>query len=288
MSVAKARAVKAILFALDGPASSDPRMAGLSLFRLALYDQPALRYCFVNLLQWGIRDILVVGPGAQLMPILGDGAGYGMRISYVDPPEVFDLFGILQQYAKFLEGESVCLMSAHNFFWGAELADVENPGGGAKILAQRVVGREHYSVLEMDSLPWRVPDLGFYAQGLLEVASKLSSSGSLSLDLEVLNRRYADENRLEVVRVGGEVVWCDLQDWDSLWEAARQAEAWEEMTTSKAACLEEVALHTGIINAEQGAALFERYAPGLYREYLKGIFISAGIWPEEERGLRLV
>lgn len=263
-------------------------MAGLSLFQLALHDQPALRYCFVNLMQWGIQDILVIGPGSNLMPILGDGAAYGLRISYIDSPETFNLFQILQEYTAFLQRDLVCLMSAHNFFWGADLPEVGNLCGGAKIMAQRVVGREHYSVLEIDSLPWRVPDLGFYAPGLLEVAGKLKSHGSLSLDLEVLNRHYADENRLEVVRVGGEVVWCDLRDWDSLWEVGRQAEAWEEMTTSKAACLEEVALHTGLISADQGVALYERYAPGLYREYLKGVFINAGIWPEEERGLRLV
>ncbi len=280
--------MKALLFAQNGPASSDPRLAGLSLFQLALYDQPALRYCFVNLMQWGIQDIVVIGPGAQLMPILGDGAAYGVRVSYIDPPQVFDLFHTLQKYAKLLESDQVCLMSAHNFFWGADLTEVANLREGAKILAQRVVGREHYSVLEIDSLPWRVPDLGFYAPGLLEVASKLTSRGSLSLDLEVLNRQYADENRLEVVRLGGDVVWCDLQDWDSSWDAARQAEAWEEMTTSKAACLEEVALRSGWISAEQGAVLYESYGPGLYREYLRALFISAGIWPEEERGLRLV
>lgn len=273
---------------MNGLTSSDPRMAGLSLFQLALHDQPALRYCFANLMQWSIQDILVIGPGASLMPILGDGSAYGLRIAYADSPGNFDLFQTLRDYTKFLEGQQVCLMSAHNFFWGAGLTEVDNLRGGAKILAQRVVGREHYSVLEMDSLPWRVPDLGFYAPGLLEVAGQLQSSGSFSLDLELLNRRYADENRLEVVRVGGEVVWCDLQDWDSMWEVARQAEAWEEMTNSKAACLEEVALQLGLLSAEQAVTLYDRYAPGHYRDYLKGIFVQAGIWPEEERGLRLV
>ena len=280
--------MKAILFALDEFAAADPRTAGLSLFQFPLYDQPVLRYAFGNLMNWNVRDILVVGPGAKLMPILGDGSDYGLRIAYMDAPAQFDLFSLLQQHARFFGDDQICLMSAANVFWGPELAEVEVLRGGAKIFAQQVLGYEHYSKLEIDSQTWRVPDLGFYEPAMLEVARGLTSSGSLSLDLELLNRDYAEKERLEVVRVGEEIIWCDLRDWDSLWLASCQVAGWEQMLGSKAACLEEIAMNKGWISHAHAESLFERYQPGLYREYLKSVFVASGIWPEEEKGLRLV
>lgn len=284
----KRPAVKAILFALDESTAADPRTAGLSLFQFPLYDQPALRYAFANLMNWNVRDILVVGPGARLMPILGDGSDYGLRIAYTDAPSPFDLFAILQQHAKFFADDQICLMSAANVFWGPELGEVDVLRGGAKILAQQVTGHEHYSKLEIDSQTWRVPDLGFYEAAMLEVARGLTSSGSLSLDLELLNRDYAEKERLEVVRIGEEVIWCDLRNWESLWIASCQVAGWEQMLGSKAACLEEIALGKGLIGQAHAESLFERYQPGLYRDYLKLVFVANGIWPEEEKGLRLV
>lgn len=286
--MAKRICVKALLFALDEPACSDPRVTGLSLFQLPLYDQPALRYAVYNLMNWNVREIVVIGPGSRLMPVLRDGSDYGLNIAYLDPPAPLDLFVLLQEHRKFLADGSVCLMSAANFFWGPELLPLDVLSGGAKIFAQQVPGYEHYSKLEIESQTWRVPDLGVYEPAVLDLVGSLKSTGSLSLDLELLNRHYAQEDRLEVVRLGEEVVWCDLRDWDSWWTTCCQMAGCEQMLGAKIACLEELALHRGLISPAQAEALYERYRPGSYRDYLKSLFETAGIWPQPEKGLRLV
>jgi glucose-1-phosphate thymidylyltransferase len=280
--------VKAILFAHDEPVQADRRLPAAGLFELPLYDQPALQYAIANLISWGIRQIQIVGPATRLKRVLDDGLDYGIHLSYTNSTKKFDLFSLLQKNADWIEGQSLCLMSAHNFFWGDSLSLAEQPTGTATVVAKRVSGYEQYSWLEIDGQPWRVPDLGFYHPDVVEVSRSLRSSGSLTLDLELLNRYYAGLERLEVVRWGGEVVWCDLRDLDSLWPAAQQACAWEEMTESKAACLEELALHMGLIDVAQALKLYEEYPPGRYRDYLGKAFVACGIWAEEQRGLRLV
>lgn len=280
--------MKAILFVTEDANPSDRRMPAVSLFELPLYDQPALQYSIANLMSWSIREILILGPVTRLKRVLGDGADYGLSLTYANLPKRFDLFALLQQHATWLEGGTICCMSAHNFFWGESPSIADQAGGGATIVAKRVPGFENYSWLEIDSQPWRVPDLGFYHPSVLEIARQMKSARSLSLDLELLNRFYAANDRLQVVRLGGEVAWCDLQDLESLWSASRQAAGWEEMTECKAACLEEAALHMGLIDAVQAVNLYQQYPPGSYRDYLARAFVASGIWPEEQRGLRLV
>lgn len=280
--------MKAILFAHDEPVQADRRLPAASLFELPLYDQPALQYAIANLMSWGIRQILIVGPAVRLRRVLEDGQNYGISISYSNPTKKFDLFSLLHKNADWVEGQSLCLMSAHNVFWGDSLNLTEPAIGTATVVAKRVSGYEQYSWLEIDGQPWRVPDLGFYHSDVLEVARSMKSLGSLSLDLELLNRHYAGLDRLEVIRWGGEVVWCDLRGLDSLWPAAQQACAWEEMTESKAACLEELALHMGWIDVAQALRSYEEYPTGRYRDYLAKAFVACGIWAEEQRGLRLV
>ena len=280
--------MKAILFANDEPEQSDRRMPPLGLLELPLYDQPALQYPIANLMSWGIRQILVLGPAPKLKRVLGDGSDYGLSLSYVSPAKKFDLFSLLQKHEEWIQGESLCLMAAHNFFWGDGLSVAEQMPGAATIVAKRMPGYEDYRWLALDGQPWRVPDLGFYHPSVVEVSRNFKGTGSLSLDLEILNRHYAGQERLEVVRWGGEVSWCDLRNLDSLWQIAHQAAAWEEMTETKAACLEEFALHMGLIDAHRAVQLYDEYPPGRYRDYLARVFVAGGIWPEEQRGLRLV
>lgn len=280
--------MKAILFVGDESAGGDRRMPPVSLFQLPLYDQPAWQYPIANLMSWSIRDFLVVGASSKLRQFLGDGVDYGLSIAYANKPKRFDLFALLQQKGDWIGSESICLMSAHNFFWGESLSIAEQVSGAATIVAKRMPGYENYSWLELEGQPWRVPDLGFYHPSVVEVAGQLKTVGSLSLDLELLNRHYAAHDHLQVVRLGGEVAWCHLQDLESLWNASRQAAAWEEMTECKPACLEEIALHMGLIDAAQAVNLYQEYPPGSYRNYLARAFVACGIWPEEQRGLRLV
>ena len=279
--------MKALLFVTQDGGPTDRRMPGTHLLQLPLYDQPAFQYSVANLVSWGIREILVLGAPAGLRVLLGDGADYGLNIAYKPLPKRFNLFALLQNHSKWIANQAVCLMSAHNCLWGENLS-IAYPAEGATILAKRVSGFESYSWLEIDSKPWRVPDLGFYQPSVLERTRTMSSAGSLSLDLELLNRSYAAQERLQVLRLGGEVAWCDLHDWDTLWQASHQAAAWEKAAECKAACLEEIALHLGLIDAEQAAKLYHQYPPGSYRNYLARMLVATGIWPEEQRGLRLV
>lgn len=288
--------MKAVLFLVDPGFRENPLAGSLNLFQAPLYDQPAVFYCLSNLMEWWFREILVVGDSqtlAGVQALLGDGSQFGIHLEYQRSSKPGSLLSILGKLGAFIGDAPVCVMLGNNFFWGESLQSFFSaPPPGARIFCSQGQTCEEYGVLQFQDengqeTTWRVPDLAYYDPGVVSLARKLQSSGNPSHDLELLNRHYAALERLEILRWGREMRWFDVRDLTSLWRAARQVEDIELMTEQKVACLEEVAVHAGLIDAAQCGALCERHPPGAYREYLKRMCIRCGLLPEEPRGLRL-
>ncbi|MFN8611286.1 MAG: hypothetical protein U0931_27325 [Vulcanimicrobiota bacterium] len=288
--------MKAVLFLVDPGFRQDPLAGSPSLFNLPLYDQPVFMYCIANLMEWFFRDILVVGDAATLngvQPLLGDGSHFGLNLEYQRSSRPGSLLSVVSRLGGYVDQGPVCLMLGHNFFWGESLQGFFSvPPSGARIFCSQAQSCEAYGVLRFQDengqeTSWRVPDLAFYDSSLVALAKKLQTSGDPSHDLELLNRHYAALERLEILRWSRDMRWFDVRDLASLWRAARQVEEIELMTEQKVCCLEELAVHTGLVDAGQCGQLCERHPPGPYREYLKKMCIRCGLLPEEPRGLRL-
>lgn len=288
--------MKAVLFLVDPDFREDPLTGNLNLFQTPLYDQPMVFYCLSNLMEWFFREIMLVGDGptlTSLQKLLGDGSQFGIHLEYQRSPKPGNLLSVLSKLGDYVGQTPVCLMLGHNFFWGENLQGFFSaPPAGARIFCSQGQTCEQYGVLRFQDekgqeSAWRVPDLGFYDPGVIALAKKLHSTGNPSHDLELLNRHYAAQERLEILRWGRDMRWFDVRDLATLWRAARHVEDIELMTEQKVCCLEELAVHTGLIDAAQCGALCERHPPGSYREYLKKMCIRSGLLPEEPRGLRL-
>jgi glucose-1-phosphate thymidylyltransferase len=288
--------MKAILFLVDPDFREDPLTGNLNLFQTPLYDQPMLFYCLSNLMEWFFRQIMLVGDGhtlTGLQKLLGDGSQFGIQLEYQRSPKPANLLTVLAKLGDYVRDTPVCLMLGHNFFWGENLQGFFTAApAGARIFCSQGQSCEQYGVLRFQDekgqeTSWRVPDLGFYDPSVISLAKRLHSTGNPSQDLELLNRHYAALERLEILRWGRDMRWFDVRDLATLWRAARQVEEIELMTEQKVCCLEELAVHTGLVDAAQCGALCERHPPGPYREYLKKMCIRSGLLPEEPRGLRL-
>lgn len=259
------------------------------IFELPLYDQPALHYCIANLVDWGASQILLIGGASSLEAarrLLGDGSRYGeLLLEYQICERPTALVECLTKCGQGHKGQPICIMLAHNFFFGPGLPKgCEDIFGGGRIFAHPA-NREHYARLEFSSevgnSSWRVVDMAIYEAGVTDFAASLTSTGNASQDLELLHRAYADRGLLEVVRLGGEVSWFDVRCLDSLWDAARAVEEVEVRTGSKVCCLEELALECGLMTGDQYLRRLEKMSPCRYRDYLARSAVQYGLLPPQ-------
>jgi glucose-1-phosphate thymidylyltransferase len=114
-----------------------------------------------------------------------------------------------------------------------------------------------------------VPGLYLYDDQVVAMAEKLTPSGRGELEITDLNRAYLERGELVALRLGQGIAWLDSGTHDSLLEAANFIATIERRQGLKIACLEEIALRRGTIDAAQFRALVDAMPPSAYRDYLE-------------------
>jgi glucose-1-phosphate thymidylyltransferase len=260
---------------------------------LPVYDKPAIYYPLSLLMLAGIRDILLISTPSNLSLIrelLGDGSQWGLSLSYREQPRPE---GIAQAFligADFLAGSPVCLILGDNLFFGHQLGDVLEESAklteGARVFAYHVHDPERYGVVEFDrrhralsieekpKAPrsnWAVTGLYFYDGRVTDIARGLKPSPRGELEITDVNKAYLREGRLTVIPFGRGIAWLDVGTPDSLLTASQFVQTLEQRQGLKIACLEEVALMKGFIDASQFERLAAAYGSNDYARYLKGV-----------------
>src|SRR5690242_20253914 len=91
---------------------------------LPVYDKPMIYYPLSTLMLAGIRDILIITTPddvARYRLVLGDGASWGLRISYAPQPSPDGLAQAFLIGRAFIGDDSVCLVLGDNIFFGEGL-----------------------------------------------------------------------------------------------------------------------------------------------------------------------
>ncbi len=266
-----------------------PATLAVSKQLMPVFDKPMIYHPLSTLMLSGIQDILVISTPQdtpRFAQLLGNGARFGLNISYAVQPSPG---GIAQAYlvgADFLAGSPSALVLGDNIFYGHDLQQMLRRAcarSEASIFAYHVQDPERYGVVEFDAegravsveekprVPrsnYAVTGLYFYDGEATAIARSLKRSARGELEITDMNRTYLALGRLQVEILRRGYAWLDTGTHESLLDASHFIATIERRQGLKVACPEEIAYRMGWISAAQLAELAAPMQNNGYGQYL--------------------
>ncbi len=261
---------------------------------LPVHDKPMIFYPLSTLMLAGIQDILIISTPQDLpnfQNLLGDGARFGLRLSYAPQPSPDGLAQAFLIGESFLDGDSCAMILGDNIFYGAGLTNtlqkaVSTSVSGATVFGYYVEDPQRFGVVEFDESGhacsieekpenpksnYAVTGLYFYDHTVCDKVKTLSPSPRGELEITDLNKLYLAENNLNVVTLGRGFAWLDTGTVESLAEASEFVRVIQNSTGIQISVLEEIAYRRGWIDQKQLLDSAKLYGKSPYGHYLQGV-----------------
>ena len=263
---------------------------------LPVYDKPMIYYPLSTLMLAGIKDILIISTPEdtpRFKHLLGDGAQFGISLSYCVQPSPDGLAQAFILGESFIGKEACTMILGDNIFYGngfgkvlqAAVVNAEE-NKRATVFGYYVNDPERFGVVAFDS-NWKatsleekpahpksnyaVTGLYFYPAGVSEKAELVKPSARGELEITSLNEMYLNEGLLDVQLLGRGYAWLDTGTTDSLVEAAEFVQMIEKRQGVKISAPEEIAFKYGWISKEKLLESAARYGKSPYGQHLKNV-----------------
>lgn len=266
-----------------------PITRGVSKQMLPVYDKPMIHYPLSTLMAAGLREVLVITTpedSSGFQRLLGDGAAWGMTISYAVQARPEGLAQAFLIAENFLAGDQAALILGDNLFYGPRLGThlrgLTNQDG-AHVFAYQVANPSDYGVVEFDATgvalsieekpanpksSFAVPGLYFYDSRVVDVAKSITPSPRGELEITAVNDWYLHQGSLSVTVLERGTAWLDTGTFRSLQDAGEFVRVMEDRTGTKVGCIEEIAWRNGWITDEDLSKLAQQLLKSGYGEYL--------------------
>jgi glucose-1-phosphate thymidylyltransferase len=293
-------AMKGIVLAGGSGTRLHPITRAVSKQLLPVYDKPMIYYPLSVLMIAGIREILVISTPhdlPQFRRLLGDGAELGLEVSYAEQPSPDGLAQAFVIGADHIGDDPAALVLGDNIFHGPNfsgllqrsMASIAAGEYGCALFGYPVRDPERYGVAEADAdgrlisieeKPEKprsdraVTGLYFYDNDVVGIARGLRPSARGELEITDVNRAYLERGTARLHDLGRGFAWLDTGTHESLLEAGEYVRVLENRQGVRIACLEEIALRMGFIDADACYALGEQQAKSGYGAYVMEIAAS--------------
>ncbi len=270
-----------------------PITMGLSKQLLPVFNKPMIYYPLSVLMLAGIREIAVITTREeqdQFKRLLGDGAQWGVRFSWIVQPRPEGLAQAYLLAEEFLAGAPSLMVLGDNIFFGHGLPEIlaradQKPAGGT-VFGYRVADPERYGVLDFDAggqvraiveKP-AVPPSSHAVTGLYcldgtapEKARLVRPSARGELEIASLLGLYLAEGGLSVETMGRGYAWLDTGTHESLLDAGNFVRTLETRQGLQIGSPDEIAFAQGWIDAGVLRERAELFGNTSYGAYLRSV-----------------
>ena len=263
---------------------------------LPVYDKPMIYYPLSTLMLAGIKDILIISTPTdtpRFESLLGDGAQFGVNMSYKVQPSPDGLAQAFILGEEFLSGDPGAMVLGDNIFYGNgfrkllknAVKDAEE-NGRATVFGYYVTDPERFGVVAFDEngkatsieekpkepkSNYAVTGLYFYPGDVSKRANQVKPSARGELEITTLNEMYLKDDLLDVQLLGRGFAWLDTGTMSSLLQAANFVETIQLRQGIVISAPEEIAYINGFIDKEKLMESSARYGKSPYGAHLKAV-----------------
>ncbi|MBB6351451.1 glucose-1-phosphate thymidylyltransferase [Nonomuraea muscovyensis] len=257
---------------------------------LPVNDKPMIYYPLSVLMLAGVREILVISTPADLpnlQRLLRDGSHLGLDISYARQDEPHGLAEAFIIGAGHIGDDPVAMVLGDNVFHGNAFYDILQRSvadvDGCVLFGYPVSDPHRYGIAETDaegrliSLEEKpaeprsnraIVGLYLYDNNVVDIAKNISPSARGELEITDVNRVYLERGKARLVDLGRGFAWMDAGTPESMLQASQYVQTLEQRQGVRIACVEEIALRMGYIDAAACHRLGSQLAPSGYGTYV--------------------
>ncbi|MET7339321.1 glucose-1-phosphate thymidylyltransferase RfbA [Nonomuraea sp. NPDC005650] len=270
-----------------------PLTLAVSKQLLPVNDKPMIYYPLSALMLANITEILIISTPAdlpQLTRLLRDGSHLGLDISYAEQAEPVGLADAFILGADHIGDDSVALVLGDNIFHGHSFFDILQRSttdvDGCVLFGYPVSDPERYGIGETDadgrliSIEEKpvnprsnraIVGLYLYDNDVVDIAKNLQPSARGELEITDVNRTYLERGKARLVDLGRGFAWLDAGTPESILQASQYVQVLEQRQGVRIACVEEIALRMGFIDADACDRLGSELSASSYGRYIRSV-----------------
>ncbi|MFG6202375.1 glucose-1-phosphate thymidylyltransferase RfbA [Nonomuraea sp. JJY05] len=270
-----------------------PLTLAVSKQLLPVNDKPMIYYPLSALMLANITDILIISTPTdlpQLTRLLRDGSHLGLDISYAEQAQPVGLADAFIIGADHIGDDSVALVLGDNIFHGHSFFDILQQStsdvDGCVLFGYPVSDPERYGIGETDadgrliSIEEKpahprsnraIVGLYLYDNDVVDIAKNLQPSARGELEITDVNRTYLERGKARLVDLGRGFAWLDAGTPESILQASQYVQVLEQRQGVRIACVEEIALRMGFIDADACDRLGSELSASSYGRYVRSV-----------------